>query len=139
MCRDLSCLFTRDGRLIESFANTSSHEDLVAWCGFPDNEKTLVRIEFTPPSDPAKIEDPSAWNLLVDESSTPDWFNEERARREIWSRIEGMFVRNERTILMGGCWIVLGLTDGAVDGGDPMRRISKSVAGSGPRMAVVKN
>jgi hypothetical protein len=93
---------------------TNSHEFMIMHLGLVDDwtARTWVRVEFTPPKDLSQIEDLDKWHLTVDESSAPGWWEDkvEGIRRTLENKIRGMFIREEKKILLGGCWILL---DGA--------------------------
>ena len=111
MCKFFSFLALRNGDLVCDDA-TDSHEDLIALRGLDDSGYPLAsrqwfRGEFLPPEDLARIEDPAAWTVRVDENAVPEWYDEDHWRSECWLRVERMFVRDERKILTGGKYVLL--------------------------------
>ena len=117
MCQFISAIVMKNGDILCDPEHTDSHEDLLSKHNVRDGltqQDKFVRIEFTPPKgssqDNSNIFDTSKWTLKIDQSNTPDWFSKDKIRADMVARVQRMFVREERKILLGGCWI---LGDGA--------------------------
>jgi hypothetical protein len=113
MCRFLSAVFLKTGEVLCDPDHTDSHEHLIAAANVRDGEVAffsgnLCRVEFAPPDDTKLWGDMTEWTLWVDEKTTPDWFDAEKARAILSARIERMFIRDRRGTLLGGCWILDG-------------------------------
>lgn len=112
MCNFLSAIITRDGRVICDPENTDSHKELVAANDLgPDTGEHWIRVEFLPPSDSSDVADSSTYTLKIDETLTPGWFDTEAktaAEAALRRRIDAMIVRDDRKILLGGCYIITG-------------------------------
>ena len=113
MCKDLSLIFLKNYTILEDFEHTSSHEDLIDEHNLDDSPEAkylekFCRVEYTPPENLKDIEDLSKWNLKVDECEIPSWFDVDKARNLIENKVSSMFIKEDRKILLGGCWIILG-------------------------------
>ena len=113
MCNDLSLIFLKNYTILEDFEHTSSHEDLIDKHNLDDSPEAkylekFCRVEYTPPENLKDIEDLSKWNLEVDECEIPSWFDVDKARNLIENKVSSMFIKEDRKILLGGCWIILG-------------------------------
>jgi len=90
---------------------TNSHEFMIMHLGLVDDgtARMWVRVEFTPPDDSSQIEDLDQWTLSVDEETAPPWWEDkvEGVRTTLANKVRGMFIRDEKSILLGGCWILL--------------------------------
>ena len=113
VCNFLSALVFKNGSIFCAPEATDSHTDLIDAKGLTDSDKSLhlrgwIRVEFSPPS-PDKLAEPDSYVLKVDETSTPEWFDDAlrfQVTEDLRERIERMTVRDERAILLGGCWIL---------------------------------
>jgi phage gp45-like len=80
MCKFLSVVVTRDGQIFhhpkEGPIDNQSHTEIIEHHKLHDSLQrvNIARVEFTLPSDPAKIGDVSEWNLILDEQREPDWW-----------------------------------------------------------------
>ena len=126
MCNFLSAILMRDGTLHCAPEYTDSHETLLAAAcirdGYAQTDR-FVRLEYLPPDDPTQLDQ---WTWRVDEPSAPDWLTDEvreDTERQLLSRVKRMLVTDERSTVLGGCWIIC-------DGG----RINRLVGG---RIALV--
>ena len=110
MCKFISAIVMKSGDLICDPEHTDNHEDLMIFANIRDNYLQLgrfARIEFTPPDD-KDIADVSAWNLHVDEDETPVWFDSVVVRSKMEALARRMIISDERKLLLGGCWILVG-------------------------------
>ena len=115
MCKFLSAVFLKSGAVLCAPEHTDSHEDLLAASNVNDGEASyfagnICRVEFTPPEDFTKVSDLSLWQLHVDEKEKPDWFDEANARENLEGRVRRMIVTDARGTLLGGCWILEGVS-----------------------------
>jgi len=112
MRKFLSAIVKQDGEIICRPDVTDSHEDLIDFAGLVDDGRdAFVRLEFLPKDD--DFADVAAYTLVVDQTNTPDWFDDamkERVEQSLRDRVRRMIVADDRKILLGGCWIVV---DGA--------------------------
>ena len=112
MCKFKSGIVLRTGKLLHS-NYTDSHEHLISLFKIKDHrEGNICRVEFYP-EDPKDLDKPEKYALHIDESRTPDWFDEEaqeKTTREMRQIIQGMIVNGTVNILLSGAYI---LTDGA--------------------------
>lgn len=108
MCNFLSAIVLRSGEILCDPEHTDSHEDLVAAHNLRDNgHGGFVRIEFIPVNE--QFTDVSSYKLVLDEPDRPEWFDdalEERILESLRDRVRRMIVDDERTMLLGGCWIL---------------------------------
>jgi hypothetical protein len=110
MCNFLSAIVMRNWDLLCDPFLTDSHEDLLSAHNVRDGlcqHDAFVRVEFIPPKD-SPIHNLSTWTLKVDQANTPDWFDSERATNLLKDRVQRMIVADERELLLGGCWILVG-------------------------------
>ena len=110
MCKTFSFYAAKTGDLYSLVDHTDAHSMIAEVFGLRDNDvsyyaENLAKGEFTPPEDTKLWSDLSKWTLTVDERETPEWFDHEKARAYMERLIRPMFVTNERTWLVGGCWI----------------------------------
>jgi hypothetical protein len=114
MCNFFSFIMRRNGDLLSAPEWTDSHEDLIVMHGLRDEGelgaggRDWTGGEFVPPIDKSKIEDLSTWTLRADEETSPDWWDADKVREACAARVERMIVRDDRAILVGGPWILLG-------------------------------
>jgi len=112
MCRFLSALVKKNGNIICVPGVTDSHEDLIEYASLHDNDnyiRSFVRIEYHP--DNGELHELDKYELHVDESDTPDWFDKkmkEKIERKLYQRVKKMIISNEKPILLGGCYILHG-------------------------------
>ena len=107
MCKFLSAIVTRDGRVLSAPEYTDSHEDLIAAFGLRDNGLDhFCRVEYTPKG--AEYDNLDSYVLRLDEDDEPSWWAERKddVEAELRHRIEAMIVREDHDILLGGCWII---------------------------------
>ena len=113
MCYFFSFLGFRNGDFFHASDVTDSHEHLIRACKVRDSETALLtgnffRGEFTPPTEIKTVSDLSTWRLKVDEPTAPEWYDEAKTREWCQRQVEQMFIRDARTTLLGGCWILDG-------------------------------
>jgi hypothetical protein len=111
MCNHKSAWYLESGELVHVW-ETDSHEDLAVIRGIHDGlvqQNRAVRVEFTMPSDPEKIQDFDSWMLTLDENTAPDWWadKKEDCLQKMISVVRAEMVSDERNILLSGSWIVL--------------------------------
>jgi hypothetical protein len=86
---------------------TDSHEDLIVLANIHDGvlqKDGFVRIEFVPHDDYSNIFNTNTWELRV--CNEADWFDYNTVRQAMVARVERMFVKENRSMLVGGCWIL---------------------------------
>jgi hypothetical protein len=111
VCEFLSALVIQGGEIYTLPEYTDAHEDLIRRYKLKDDEiyaRRWIRVEFKPEA-PADLINPERYKLTVDESETPAWFSDEindKVSSELRARVERMIVREDRDILLGGCWII---------------------------------
>ena len=108
MCNFLSAIVSRNG---EIYCNplVDSHEDLIDLYHIKDTlMRNIVRVEFRPET-ACDLIDVSKYVLIVDEKETPEWFEEHRERvlLHLTSIINNLIIKKDRTILVGGVYILL--------------------------------
>ena len=107
MCNFLSAVLVRDGDLLLDPEHTDSHEDLIEIHRLRDDGRgRFVRVEFVP--DKEAPGDLSRWALNIDEPSTPDWIDLAALRERLVEIVRPHLVTDERGLLIGGWWILLG-------------------------------
>ena len=115
MCNFLSALVFKNGDIFTDPEHTDSHSELIMDRELEDCDKDAhirrwIRVEFSPPS-LAEMIDPALYTLKIDESSQPGWFDadmEATVIKDLRARVKRMIVTKNKTILLGGCWIVGG-------------------------------
>jgi hypothetical protein len=113
MCYFFSFLGFRNGDFFHASDVTNSHEHLIRACKVRDSEAALLtgnffRGEFTPPTEIKTVSDLSTWRLKVDEPTAPDWYDEAKTREWCERQVSQMIIRDARTTILGGCWILDG-------------------------------
>ena len=113
MCNFMSGLFFRNGDIFCATEYTDSHEILKRAAGagrasMVTGELEPVPWEYTPPDDLKLAGDLSKWTLKVDQETTPSWWDAEKVRAYCERRVEAMFIKEPRGMVLGGCWICLG-------------------------------
>ena len=114
MCQFLCAVVARDGSIYTMPAVTDSHADLIISYGLQngDHDKMpgFAKVQFSPPNS-TQLADPAAYRLTVEESCAPVWFDESMhtdAEAKLRRMVKRMIVRDERQLLLGGCWILAG-------------------------------
>jgi len=109
MCQFLSAIVLKNSDVLWN-PYTDSHEDLIAINNLRDNNTdNFVRVEFLPESH-SDYGNPNAYNLKVDQSVTPDWFDsamQERTVEYLRGIIERMIIKTPVTMLCGGSYILI--------------------------------
>jgi hypothetical protein len=110
MCNFLSAIVSRTGE-IYYHPLSDSHTHLIAHFGLKEGKagQNFICVEFTPEG--GKIDQPDGYTLSVDETRIPSWFDDEAREKVVGflrGTVERMIVRDDREILLGGCWIVAG-------------------------------
>jgi hypothetical protein len=101
----------KSGEILCDPEHTDSHEDLLVANNIRDGHAQrgrFARIEFTPPPHDQDITDLSLWKAKIDESEVPEWFDRVSVREKMEAIVRRMIVDDERPLLLGGCWIVVG-------------------------------
>ena len=113
MCDFLSAVVLRNGDVLHHDA-TDHHSDLVRHYKLPDDRECrhFAKVEFTPPVKDGVPDyaDADGYTLRVDEETEPQWFAElrEQVEQKCRSIVRAMLVADERDLLLGGCWILVG-------------------------------
>ncbi len=112
MCNFLSAIAYQNGDVFTCPEYTDSHEDMIEHLGLSDRAEKLrnwCRVEFTPSENAAEIGDPDKYRLTVDDT-VPDWWAgvRDRVRTKLSDRIRKMVIASDKTLLLGGCWIIVG-------------------------------
>jgi hypothetical protein len=115
MCNFVSGYVSKTGEIYCCPEFTDSHSEIAAAFNLRDSEtayysKNLAKWECTPPGDVNLWSDFSKWTVRADEDETPEWFDPEKIREYVARMVGGMFVRDPRGTLLGGCWIFDGET-----------------------------
>lgn len=110
MCKFVSGYATKSGEIYDGAGFTDSHSEIALIHSLRDTDvafyaQNLAKWECTPPEDTKLWSDFSKWAVLADEKETPDWFDPEKVREHVRKLVEPWFVRDSRTVLLGGCWI----------------------------------
>ena len=110
MCNFVSGYVTKDGRIFDGGGYTDSHSEIAAIHNLRDSDvafyaQNLAKWECTPPVDTKLWSDFLEWEVRVDEEETPTWFDPEKVRAHVESLALPWFVRDARSVLLGGCWI----------------------------------
>jgi hypothetical protein len=118
MCRFMSAIVNRKGEIF-THDLTDSHSDLIAHFGLHEGKRgvvkdaNFVKLEFTPADDADgnPIHDaPEKYTLAVDDGDyRPKWLDETlwaTVEKYLRDRVERMIVRDKRSILLGGAWII---------------------------------
>jgi hypothetical protein len=113
MCRFLAAIVLKNGDIICQPEYTNSHADLIRAVKLRDDKinPDFARVEYTPPEDLSKIEDLNSWSIKLDEKIKPSWFDsnvEHNVILKLSARVKSMFIKDERELLLGGCYILLG-------------------------------
>jgi hypothetical protein len=104
---------TREGKLLHNKFLTS-HEDLVRYfnlsegCKNVTNNPNFIRVEYYPVND--KYCDIKDYKLNVDESSTPDWFEQFKVliTQELTTILKSMIRFSERISILAGDVVIIG-------------------------------
>jgi len=108
MCNFKSAIVLKNGDLLHS-PWTDNHEDLIDLFQLNDNtlRQNFVRVEYNPIGE---IDELSKYNLKIDESNIPDWFEKvkEKAERKLAVIVKNMIVKDNKKILIGNAFIVCG-------------------------------
>ena len=113
MCQFLSALLFQNGRIICDPEHTDSHSDLILANNLKGDEslfiRSWIRVEFYPDNS-TDITNPEKYQLHVDETSTPDWFDKAKhfeTSEILRDKIKRMIIADvEIPLLLGGCWIL---------------------------------
>ena len=112
MCRFMSAIVMGNGDILCDPEHTDSHEDLLLANGIRDGYAQaggFARIEFVP-GDDHDIASLPDWTLVMYVDNVPNWFDHAAVRAKMEAIVRRMLVDTARTIILGGCWILL---DGA--------------------------
>ena len=112
MCSFFSAIIKKNGDMVEYSEYTDSHEDLISAAKLRDDGvgQDFVRIKLLPPDKLKGIEDVKNWEFKVDQSDTPNWWNDlvEKSEAKVRRRVKRMLIIDEeRDILVGGCHILI--------------------------------
>jgi hypothetical protein len=109
MCKFYSAIVMKNGDLLHN-ENLQSHEDIIWLFNIRDSQVNcdkFVRVEFTPKVD-SDYSDIEKYRLIVDETSTPDWF--EQHREYVTTRLKDFvskrIILSDQKILTGGLYVV---------------------------------
>ena len=109
MCKFYSAIVMKNGDLLHN-ENLMSHEDIIDFFGINDTQVNcdkFVRVEFTPAGD-SDLPNIEKYQLMVDEESTPKWF--EKHREYVTSQLKDFvskrIITSDRKILTGGLYVV---------------------------------
>jgi len=108
MCKFKSAIVLRNGDILHNDF-TDSHEDLIELFGLVDNGKeNFVRIEFS--TDGKRLDKIENYSLIVDEKSTPAWFEEirESATGQMKTIVSNMIISENQKIIAGRAVILTG-------------------------------
>ena len=115
MCQFKSVIVLRNGDILHD-DYTDSHEELIGAYGLNDSGEPsinrFVRVEFRPEEN-KDYDKVSKYKLFVDESETPQWFEEHRQSviDKLTSMINRMILKDvKRKYLLSGCYILSGNT-----------------------------
>ena len=108
MCQFFSAILLKNGDLIWS-PFTDSHSVLESANNVRDNSiDNMAKLEFYPP-EPKMLADVDSYTLRIDEERRPAWLTnakEEKARDKMRSIALRMIIKDERSTVLGGCWIL---------------------------------
>ena len=109
MCKFYSAIVMRNGDLLHN-ENLQSHEDIISLFNINDSQVNcdkFVRVEFTP-DDQTMLWDISQYELRVDETHTPEWFNKHReyVTERLTDIVKNRIITGSHKILVGGLYVV---------------------------------
>ena len=109
MCKFYSAIVMRNGDILHN-ENLTSHEDLIDLFNIKDNQSNcnkFVRVEFSPNNE-TDLPDIDKYNLNVDESVCPDWFEKHRERVTDYlkSFVSKRIISGKLNLLTGGLYVV---------------------------------
>jgi hypothetical protein len=108
MCKFKSAIVLRNGDILHNDF-TDSHEDLIELFGFVDNGKeNFVRIEYS--TNGERLDKIENYSLVVDEKSTPAWFEEirESVAEQMKTIVSNMIISENVKIIIGRAVILTG-------------------------------
>ncbi len=108
MCKFKSAIVLRNGDILHNDF-TDSHEDLIELFGLVDNGKeNFVRIEYSTNS--KRLDKIENYSLVVDEKSTPAWFEEirEPVAEQMKTIVLNMIISENLKIIVGRSVILTG-------------------------------
>jgi len=108
MCKFKSAIVLRNGDILHNDF-TDSHEDLIGLFGLVDNGKeNFVRIEYSTNS--KRLDKIENYSLVVDEKSTPAWFEEiqESVTGQMKIIVSNMIISENQKIIVGRAIILTG-------------------------------
>ena len=113
MCKFYSAIVTREGKLLHNKFLTS-HEDLIRYfnlsegCKGLTNDPNFIRIEFWPVN--GKYCDIKNYQLDVDESSIPSWFEQFKKpiTKELTGILKSMIRLSENISIIAGDIVIIG-------------------------------
>lgn len=114
MCQFLSAIITRDGNIYMMPNVTDSHSELVEWCGLQNGDDDrlpgFAKVQFSPPEG-GSLANIEAYRLTVEEECSPIWFDDSMCadiEAKLRHAVQAMIIDSPRTLLLGGCWILVG-------------------------------
>ena len=108
MCKFYSAIVMKNGDILHD-VHLTSHEDIIDLYKLKDDSMrdNFVRVEYTPENS-SDLPDITKYQLNVDESSTPDWF--EKHREYVESRLRDIvskrIITADQKLLTGGLYVV---------------------------------
>ena len=108
MCKFYSAILTKNGDLFHN-PFTTSHEDIIDEFNLNDNMRdNFIRLEFVPKRKMFEID---FYELKVDESITPEWFDENMKEiiiNRLKNIIKSLIISDDVKLLNGRCAILVG-------------------------------
>ena len=109
MCKFYSAIVLKNGDLLHN-ENLLSHEDIIDYFNIhdtPGNVSKFVRVEYTP-GETFDLPNIEKYRLVVDESSTPDWFekHKEYVMEKLKEIVSRRIITSNQKILTGGLYVV---------------------------------
>ena len=109
MCKFYSAIVMRNGDLLHN-EYIMSHEDIIRLFDINDSQVNcdkFVRVEFRPEDD-SDLPDIEKYNLVIDESCNPKWF--EKHREYVTSKLKDFvgrrIIKSDQKLLTGGLYVI---------------------------------